>query len=94
MYVYMGNVCMCFHVFNIHAYIYIYVCVRVRACVCVCEEIRLIWQNVRRKGKTEERYMFDGLFICQRVSTSIFFSFLNAKIFFQNYLRMRKNYHR
>ena len=23
---------------------------------------------MHRKGKTEERYMFDGLFICQRVS--------------------------
>ena len=35
--------------------------------VCVCEEMSWIRQNVRRKGKTEERYMFDGLFICQRV---------------------------
>ena len=31
-----------------------------------------IWLNVRRKDKKEEN-MFDGLFICQRVSISIFF---------------------
>ena len=36
--------------------------------------------------------MFDGLFIAQRVSTSIFF--LNAKVFYQNYFRMRNNYDR
>ena len=30
-----------------------------------------IWQNVGRKGKTEQK-MFEDLFICQRVSTSIF----------------------
>ena len=27
-----------------------------------------IQQNLPRKGKTEGRYMFDGLFICQSVS--------------------------
>ena len=47
--------------------IYIYVC------VCVSKEMSWIRQNVRRKDKTEKRYMFDGSLICQRVSTSIFF---------------------
>ena len=35
--------------------------------------------------------MFDGLFVCQRVSTSVFF-FLNAEVFYQNYFSMRNNY--
>ena len=37
----------------------------------------------RRKDKSEERYMFDGVFTFQRVLTSRFF--LNTKIFYQNY---------
>ena len=41
------------------------------------------------KGKTEERYTFDVLFICQRISTSRFC--LNPKIFLQNYFCMRNN---
>ena len=38
--------------------------------------------------------MFDGLFICQRVSTFVFQSFLNAKVFYENYFCMRNNFDR
>ena len=38
------------------------------------------------KDKTEERYMFDGLFICQHLSTLRFC--LNTKIFYQNHFWM------
>ena len=49
-------------------------------------------RSVCRKSKTEERCMFNGLFICQRVSTSIFC--LNTKIFYQNYFCMKNDYDR
>ena len=41
-------------------------------------------------SKMEDRYMFDGLFICQRVLTSRFC--LITKIFHQNHFSMRNNY--
>ena len=49
-----------------------------------------IRQNVRSKGKMEERYMLDGLFILQRISTSFFCP--NANIIHQNYFSKRNNY--
>ena len=81
------------------SYIYISISIWIRPIIYMinlCEEINWTRQNLRRKGKTEEKYVFDGLFICQRVSTSIFyfffFFFLIAKIFWANYFRER-NYH-
>ena len=36
--------------------------------------------------------MFYGLFICQRISTSFDFDFfLNAKVFYRNYFKIRNN---
>ena len=45
-----------------------------------------VWGGVE-KGRTKERYIFEGLFICQRLSTSRFC--LNTKFFYQNYFCMR-----
>ena len=42
------------------------------------ESDRLNVEKVKRK-----KNMFDGLFVCQLVSTSVFF--LNAEVFYRNY---------
>ena len=77
-----------FKYYSVYIYIYIYiyvcvcvcVCVFVCVCVCVCkrereegrekkwfESDRMYVEKVKR-----EKNMFDGLFICQRVSISMF----------------------
>ena len=51
-----------------------------------------IYIYVHRKSEKKERYMFDGLFIFQCISTSIFC--LNIKVFYKNYFCMRNDYDR
>ena len=38
-----------------------------------------------------KKNMFDGLFICQRISTSIFI-WMQMFFFYQNYFNIRNNY--
>ena len=67
---------------NIYIYIYIYIYIRVCVCVCVCVCV----EKVKPKKICLMVCLFANAFQLQ--------SFLNAKVFHQNYFSMRNDYNR
>ena len=50
-----------------------------------------VWQNVHRKGKTKEKYVWLFVYLPMCFDFNLF---LNAIMFYWNYFSMRNNYDR